>query len=263
VVFHDATGNGEYQPGEGLAGVTITVAGVGSTTTMDAGGYAIQLAPGTYTVTASGGGLPAPIARTIVLGHDNVRLNFDENPNGTLLDAAATGTASGRLGTFTAMATGDTAASYSARIDWGDGNATFATLTSNGDGTFNVQGSNTYASAGVYAVRVLITHIGDGQTVALNATASVSASTNSGPAFPNPAYLGQGGSGGGPSFQGGNGSGNAGSGAATQAGHGPHHKRKHPRHPPKPQHALHVAGKHTIASRPSQVVRLLGDHRPH
>ena len=42
----------------------------------------MQLAPGTYTVTASGGGLPDPITRTVVLGNDNVRLNFDENPNG-------------------------------------------------------------------------------------------------------------------------------------------------------------------------------------
>jgi hypothetical protein len=263
VVFHDAAGDGKYQPGEGLAGVAITVAGVGSTTTMDAGGYAIPLAPGTYTVTASGGGLPTPIARTIVLGNDNVRLNFDVNPNGALLDAAPSGTASGLLGTFRAMASGDTAASYSARIDWGDGNATFATLTTNADGTFNVQGSNTYASAGVYAVRVLITHVGDGQTVALNATASVSASTDSGPSFPNPAYPGQGGSGPGSSFQGGNGSGNAGSGTTTPAGHGPHHKKKHPRQPPKSQHALHAAGKHTIVFRPHQAVSPFRSHRPH
>ncbi len=112
VVFHDAAGNGEYQPGEGLAGVTITVAGVGSTTTMDAGGYAIPLAPGTYTITASGGGLAAPIARTVVVGDQNVRLDFDENPNGALLDAAPSGTASGSLGTFAAIAAGDTPASY-------------------------------------------------------------------------------------------------------------------------------------------------------
>ena len=80
---------------------------------------------------------------------------------------------SGLLGTFTAIAPGDTASSYSARIDWGDGNATFATLTPDPDGTFNVQGSNTYADPGVYAVRVLITHLSDGQTLALNATVFV------------------------------------------------------------------------------------------
>jgi hypothetical protein len=263
VVFNDTAGDGKYEPGEGLAGVTITVAGVGSTQTMDAGGYSIQLAPGTYTVTASGGGLPTPIARTVVLGNDNVRLNFDENPNGALLTAAPSGTASGQLGTFTAISPGDTAASYSARIDWGDGNASFAILTANADGTFSVQGSNTYASPGVYAVRVLITHVSDGQTVALNATASVSSSTYSGPAFPNAAYFGQGGSTLGTYFQGGNASGNGGTGTVTSAGQGAHHKKKHPKHPPKSQHALHTAAKHHVASRPRQGVALQRFHHPH
>jgi hypothetical protein len=263
VVFQDAAGDGKYEPGEGLAGVTITVAGVGSTQTMDAGGYAIQLVPGTYTVTASGGGLPTPIARTIVLGNDNVRLNFDENPNGALLDAAPSGTVSGQLGTFTAMVPGDTAASYSARIDWGDGNATFANLTSNLDGTFSVQGSNTYAGPGVYAVRVLITHLSDGQTVALNATASVSSSTYSGPAFPNAAYFGQGGSGLGSYFQGGNGPGNGGSGTTTPAGQASHHKKKHPKHPSKDLHALHAAGRHNITFRRLQGLSLRRPHHPH
>src|SRR5262249_35645488 len=163
--------------------------------------------------------------------------------NGALLTASPSGTANGQLGTFTTMSPGDTAASYSARIDWGDGNATFATLTANSDGTFNVQGSNTYASSGVYAVRVLITHLSDGQTIALNAASSVSSSTYSGPAFPNAAYFGQGGSGLGSYFQGGSGTGNGGSGTTTPAGQGAHHKKKHPKHPPKPQPALHAAGK--------------------
>ena len=57
VVFNDASGNGEYEPGEGLSGVTITVSNVGTTTTLDAGGYRIQVPAGIYTVTASGGGL--------------------------------------------------------------------------------------------------------------------------------------------------------------------------------------------------------------
>jgi hypothetical protein len=255
VVFNDATGNGEYEPGEGLAGVTISVAGVGSTTTMDAGGYAIQLAPGTYTVTASGGGLPAPIERTVVLGDDNVRLNFDEDPNGAVLNAAPSGTASGSLGTFTAIATGDTPASYSARIDWGDGNASFATLTSNPNGTFNVEGSNEYASPGTYAVRVLVTHLSDGQTLALNATVVVTSSTYSGPAFPSPAYAGQGGPGSGPSSPGGSGQGNGGSGVGTTTSGGSHHGKHHPKPAHKPKHALHATGRHKSATRPAQHAR--------
>jgi hypothetical protein len=250
VVFNDNAGNGEYQPGEGLSGVTISVNGVGSTTTMDAGGYAIPLAPGTYTVTASGGGLASPIARTVVVGDDNARLDFDANPNGSLLDAAPSGTVSGLLGTFTAIAAGDTASSYSARIDWGDGNATFATLSANPDGTFNVQGSDTYASAGVYAVRVLITHLSDGQTLALNAAVVVNTSSYSGPAFPSPSYPGQGGGQGSSSPGGSTSQPNLGT-STSSSGQGRHHK-KHPKPHHLAEHLVHAVGKRPSGPRPAQ-----------
>ena len=81
--------------------------------------------------------------RTVVVQNDNVQLNFDENPNGATLAAASDGSVSGELGSFTPIQSGDTASSYSARIDWGDGNASFATLTPDADGTFTVTGSNT------------------------------------------------------------------------------------------------------------------------
>ncbi len=129
VVFDDSAGNGEYQPGEGLGGVTISVSNGSTTTTLDAGGYSMQVTPGIYTVTASGGGLPAPIARTVVVGNNNVRLNFVENANGTSLNAGSGGLVSGQLGSFTPFQSGDTASSYSVRIDWGDGNASSGTLT--------------------------------------------------------------------------------------------------------------------------------------
>jgi uncharacterized protein YkwD len=81
VVFNDLNGNSKYDLGEGLAGVTITVAGVGSFTDFDSGGYATQLNPGTYTVTASGGGLTSPITRTVTVGTTNYRLNFSTQDN--------------------------------------------------------------------------------------------------------------------------------------------------------------------------------------
>ena len=98
VVFNDTSGNGEYEPGEGLGGVTITVSNVGTTTTLEAGGYSIQVPAGVYTVTASGGGLATPIARTVVVQNDNMRVNFDEDPNGATLFAAGGGSVSGQLG---------------------------------------------------------------------------------------------------------------------------------------------------------------------
>ncbi len=78
VVFNDANGNGKYDAGEGLSGVTVTVAGGGSVQAYNTGGYSIQVAPGTYTVTASGGQLPNPITQKITVGATNYRLNFTE-----------------------------------------------------------------------------------------------------------------------------------------------------------------------------------------
>jgi uncharacterized protein YkwD len=76
-VFHDANHNGLYDAGEGISGVTIRVSGVGAVRDFDSGGYTVQLPHGgNYRVTASGGGLPAPITRTVHAGGKNVRLNF-------------------------------------------------------------------------------------------------------------------------------------------------------------------------------------------
>jgi hypothetical protein len=75
-VFHDAQGDGKYGMGEGLGNVTVTVGGIGSITTSDSGAYSIATNPGTYTVTASGGGLPAPLTQTVTIGTSNYRLNF-------------------------------------------------------------------------------------------------------------------------------------------------------------------------------------------
>jgi hypothetical protein len=77
-VFRDANGNGKYDVGEGLSGVTITVNGQQSVQDFDSGGYTIAVKkPGPEQVTASGGGLPGPITETVqaTRGH-NVRLNF-------------------------------------------------------------------------------------------------------------------------------------------------------------------------------------------
>jgi hypothetical protein len=75
VVFGDTNSNGRYDQGEGLGGVTITVAGVGSTTTWASGGYEMQLNPGTYQVTASGGGLAFPQMYQVTISSQNVELD--------------------------------------------------------------------------------------------------------------------------------------------------------------------------------------------
>jgi uncharacterized protein YkwD len=95
VVYADGNGNGRYDAGEGLGGVTVNVPGVGATTTWASGGYSIQVYPGTYAVTASGGGLNAPVTQTVTVGAGNCRLNVnalgtagDPHPVQTVTDAA-------------------------------------------------------------------------------------------------------------------------------------------------------------------------------
>ena len=73
----DLAGTGFYQPGEGLGGVTVTASGTTGQGTFQArtwssGGYSLQLPPGTYQVTASGGNIPTTQARTVTIGQDNV-----------------------------------------------------------------------------------------------------------------------------------------------------------------------------------------------
>jgi hypothetical protein len=77
VVYSDSNGNSKYDLGEGLGGVTVSVAGVTTTTTFDSGGYSLRLYPGTYTVTASGSGLGGLIDQAVTIGNQNVRLNFE------------------------------------------------------------------------------------------------------------------------------------------------------------------------------------------
>lgn len=78
VVFTDTQGTGKYAIGEGLGNVVITVAGPDSlsTVTWGSGGYSLQLDPGIYTVTASGGDLVAPVKQSVTIGISNVALNF-------------------------------------------------------------------------------------------------------------------------------------------------------------------------------------------
>lgn len=70
-----------YTPGEGLGGITITAVRDSdhasfSTTTWSAGGYTLPLAAGTYTVTATGTGLGTVVDSGVVIGSQNVELDF-------------------------------------------------------------------------------------------------------------------------------------------------------------------------------------------
>jgi Ca2+-binding RTX toxin-like protein len=73
VAFDDRDGDRFYDVGEGLGGLTVTVAGAGgtfSTTTVSAGGYNLALPSGTYTVTFSGGGFASSSQQVTVAGRN-------------------------------------------------------------------------------------------------------------------------------------------------------------------------------------------------
>lgn len=86
VAYQDNNGNGVYDPGEGISGVTITPDhGDWFAVTATAGGYAIPVPAnsGTYTLTATGGSFNNAATATVTVGGDNVKADW-------VLPAAAT-----------------------------------------------------------------------------------------------------------------------------------------------------------------------------
>ena len=90
VAYNDTNGNHFYDPGEGLGGITVdAVDSTGThftTTTMDAGGYNLNLTLGTYSVTfrAESGATPA---QSVTIGASNVKVDAVDPTFATVLEA--------------------------------------------------------------------------------------------------------------------------------------------------------------------------------
>ncbi len=87
-----------YDPGEGLGGVAITATRtsdgqVFTTTTWEAGGYSLALAPGTYRITASGGGLAQTLVapELVQIETQNVKVDFRAGQDVALPPSAKAG----------------------------------------------------------------------------------------------------------------------------------------------------------------------------
>ena len=78
VVFRDLNGNGFYNPGEGVGGVTVTVSNSNSyAVTSTSGGYSVPVpGNGIYTVTFSGGSAPTDQKNVSVIGGQNVKTDY-------------------------------------------------------------------------------------------------------------------------------------------------------------------------------------------
>ncbi|MFO0864008.1 MAG: CAP domain-containing protein [Gemmataceae bacterium] len=105
-VYDDTNADTYYSVGEGISGATISAVGINGTsgtfqtTSTPAGGYQMQLAAGTYQVTASGGTLVSPVVRTITIGSTNVHSNFIRTPLASPIWSAPVGTTAQTRPTF-------------------------------------------------------------------------------------------------------------------------------------------------------------------
>ena len=91
VVYRDLNGNGFYNPGEGVGGVTVNVSGANFyAVTASSGGYSVPVpGNGSYTVTFSGGSVPTNQQNVSVTGGQNVKVDYiavgsAPSPAGTL-----------------------------------------------------------------------------------------------------------------------------------------------------------------------------------
>jgi autotransporter-associated beta strand protein len=93
--------------------------------------------------------------------------------DGQTLNSVQGQSASGIVALFTDTTPGTSPSTYTASIDWGDGNTTTGTVASVGDGVFSVSGNDTYPSSGSFNPIVTISSVAGGATTA-TATANVS-----------------------------------------------------------------------------------------
>jgi hypothetical protein len=87
VVYDDANGNGRYDLGEGMGGVTVQAGGF-SDVSMTHGGYSIPVPEGPYTVTAAGGAFRGQATAGITVSSDNVQVDFRSGIGGAQVDFA-------------------------------------------------------------------------------------------------------------------------------------------------------------------------------
>ncbi len=82
VAYNDLDSDNFYSPGEGLGGLTVTAYNAGTsdvvaaTTTLDAGGYTLNLGNGLYDVEITGA-LGRVFEQGIVLGDENIKLDYN------------------------------------------------------------------------------------------------------------------------------------------------------------------------------------------
>ncbi len=75
VIYNDLDLDNFYDPGEGVAGVTIRINGIAVATSTAAGAYYLPLANGTHALQMDGGGLPGVFATSVTMAGLNLQVN--------------------------------------------------------------------------------------------------------------------------------------------------------------------------------------------
>ena len=94
VVIDDLDGDSFYDIGEGQGDVMVTAyndGGVYTTSTYEAGGYTLELSPGTYTVVFHGGDLDGVHETEVTIGGESVKLDVIEDRDTQNVAVATTG----------------------------------------------------------------------------------------------------------------------------------------------------------------------------
>jgi len=88
VAFDDGDGDDLFDPGEGLAGVTVNVGGA-QTTTNDAGGWSLPVADGTHAVSCLGGGFVGTGSASVPVSGANRQVDCVSGFDGVYVDFVA------------------------------------------------------------------------------------------------------------------------------------------------------------------------------
>src|SRR5205085_10247285 len=97
-------------------------------------------------------------------------------PGAVCLRAAERIPFSGAVATFTNTFAGNTAADFTATIDWGDGTSSAGTVTDDGAGNYTVSGTHTYANEGNFNVSAVLSEdVAGAASATATGTASVRA----------------------------------------------------------------------------------------
>lgn len=138
VVLADADNDRFYDIGEGLGNITVMAtgsAGSSSVTTWDSGGYSLELADGTYSISFSGGALGGTVTKQVTVSGQNVKLDaFTNEVSGGSTDGNDTFTATSGNDTYDGMGGLDTVVMGAARSQ--------VTVTKSGT-TLNTTGTGT------------------------------------------------------------------------------------------------------------------------